>query len=339
MRKLVGLFFVAFALAITACSSDSPLFTPTPAPHATWTPTRVRPASATSVPVPSSASTLPPTNIPTIVSSQTPTPPPTVKPGLYVTNLRIDPNPPLRGVDLFFYPSFLNATGTVQNFRWLVYIYRAGNLTTSFSETTAGLFAIPTGNSTLKSIGSWKIALGGPCENFVARVAWFDENNKAINFTKPDGQVFEHAFTVCAASDLPSPTPGPSPTPTPTPTFAPGVFVMDVRTEPSPPTRGADLKFYVTFVNTIGSLQSYRWNLYLYKPGERNSYGELTQTTTTLGIGINEYKADGVWKLPLGGPCEDFVARVGWFDQENKLKMFVKFENEVYEKPLAVCPP
>lgn len=339
MRKLVSIFFAVIALGLTACSSDAPLFTPTPAPRTTWTPTVAHSASATAVPVPPSPAALPPTNVPTIASAQTPIPPPTVKPGLYVTNLRVDPNPPLRGVDLIFHPSFLNATGAVQNFRWLVYIYRAGSPTTSFSETTAGLFAIPVGNSTLKSVGAWKISLGGPCENFVARVAWMDDNNKAINFTKPDGQVFEHAFTVCAPSDLPSPTPGPSPTPTPTPTFAPGVFAMDLRTDPNPPTRGADLKFYVTFANTIGSLQMYRWNLYIYRPGERNSYGELTQTTTMLGIGINEYQVDGVWKLPLGGPCENFVARVGWFDQENKLKSFVKFENEVFEKPLTICPP
>ncbi len=343
MKQIVLLAIALLALITTACAAPEPTSTPTPAPRATWTPTSISPlaspaiASATLVPVSPSPSTQP--SVASATPTRATTPSPTLAPGLYVTNLRIDPNPPTRGSDLFFYPTFVNTTGVTQNYRWQVYIYKPDNLAKSFSDTAAGLFAIPTGTSELKSAGSWKIALGGPCEDFIARPVWLDPNNKAINLTTPDGKLFEKTFRVCAPSDLPSPTPGPSPTPTATPTFAPGVFVMDLRTDPNPPTRGAELNFYVTFANTIGSPQNFKWNVYIYKPGEPNSYGETTITNTTVSIGINEYKSLGSWKLPLGGPCEDFVVRVSWFDHENKLKPFVRFENQVFEQPIRVCPP
>jgi hypothetical protein len=281
-----------------------------------------------------------PTVIPTSTSTLVPlVPAPTIPSGLYISDLRIDPNPPLRGTDLIFYPIFINTTGVVQNFKWLVYIYRSDTPNKSYSETTPLLSAIPVGANELRSNGSWKLALGGPCENYFARVAWLDQNNKAINFTKTDGQIYEKPFTVCAPSDLPSPTPGPSKTPTPTATFAPGLFVIDLRTDPSPPTRGSDLIFYPSFVNTIGSTQNQRWIVYIYKPGEKNSFGETTITATALGVGINDYQSQGRWKLPLGGPCEDFVVRVGWFDNENKVRMFNTFDNQAFEKTIAVCPP
>lgn len=337
MRYLTAIVLVLFAIVVTACSSGPGTPTPTPLPRATWTPTVSRstsPTLALAQPSASLATSVAPTPVPA-----TPRPSPTIPPGLYVTSLRIDPNPPTRGSDLVFHATFLNTTGTVQNFKWLVYIYRPETPTRSYSETTLTMSSIPVGTSEFKSLGAWKLPLGGPCENFFARVAWFDENNKAINFTKPDSQLFSQDFSVCAPGDLPPAPPPPTATPTRTPTFAPGVFALDLRTEPNPATRGSDLKFYVTFVNTTGSPQTTRWNVYLFKPGDRNSYGEVTQTTTTLANGINEYPSLGVWKLPLGGPCEDFVARVGWFDNENKVKMFVKFENQTFEKPFAVCPP
>jgi hypothetical protein len=256
-----------------------------------------------------------------------------------MSNLRIDPNPPVRGTDLIFYATFVNSTGATQNYKWIVYIYRADTPGKSTGETTAQTSAIPVGSNEIKGSGAWKIALGGPCENYVARPAFFDQSNQPVNFTQPNGKLFEKAFTVCAPGDLPTGSPMPSPTPTATPTFAPGTFIIDLYTDPNPPTRGSDLAFFVTFVNTTGSPQNLKWNIFIYKPGDRNSYGETTATTTILANGINDYRTIGTWKLPLGGACEDFVARVGWFDNENKLKLFTVFESQPYEKTFTVCPP
>lgn len=346
MRKIGLLACLVVILFAAGCASETPTATPstkstvTPVPKPTQTVATVLPTKLPlSTVVPSS------TSIPTATLSivtWTPLPTvalPTVNPGLFMSNLRIDPNPPTRGTDLVFSATFVNTTGAIQNVKWLVYIYRPDNSSNPFGQTTALLTGIPTGTNEFKGAGSWKIGLGGPCENYIARTAWLDQNNQRVNFTRPDGTPFEKPFTVCAPSDLPSATPGPSPVPTATPTFAPGLFVIDLHTDPDPPTRGSDLGFIPTFVNTTGSPANVKWIVYIYRPGERNSTGETTATTSNLGNGINDYRSNGFWKLPLGGPCESFVARVAWFDSGNQARMFTTFDNQTFEKPLIICPP
>lgn len=349
MKKIALIFSILMVILVAGCGTATPTRapTPTPAPKPTQPPAVATSTTAPVSAVQSSASTVSPTVVVpsstlTVIAPTTPaptTPAATLAPGLYVSNLRIDPNPPIRGAELIFYPTFINATGAVQNYKWIVYVYRADALNKSFSETSPMLSTIPIGTNEFKGAGSWKISLGGPCEDFIARVAFLDQNNQPFNFKQPDGKAYEKAFTVCAPVDLPPGSPAPTQTPTPTPTFAPGLFVMDLRTEPNPPTRGADLAFYVTFANTTGSLQNLKWNIYIYKPGDRNAYGETTATTTILGNGINDYSTIGFWHAPINGPCEEFVARVGWFDNENKLKLFTVFENQPFEKTFTVCPP
>jgi hypothetical protein len=126
-----------------------------------------------------------------------PTPTPAFPPGLYVSNLRIEPNPPVRGTDLNFFVTFSNTAGSVYNPKWLVYIYRADTPNRSYSETTALQSAISAGTIEIKSLGSWKLGLGGPCDYFFARVGFLDINNRPVMYTQPDGTVFEKGFTVC----------------------------------------------------------------------------------------------------------------------------------------------
>jgi tetratricopeptide (TPR) repeat protein len=124
----------------------------------------------------------------------TPTPP--IPPGLYVTNLRLEPPVPGRAQDVSFLATFLNTTGATQNYRWLVYIYKAENLRNTFGETASIATSIPVGAAEQKALGTWRTSVGG-CDNFIARVVWLDENRKATPFNRPDGQVFELAFKVC----------------------------------------------------------------------------------------------------------------------------------------------
>lgn len=338
MKKIALVIIVLVIFSATACATATP--TPTLVPTKTKTaPTVVLPTN-TAVPSQAIPTAVPPssTPTPTLTPTITPSPAPTIPAGFYVTNLRIDPNPPTRGSDLIFFATFMNTMGDIQNYKWLVYIYRTDTPNKSTGETTALPSAIPVGTNELKSLGAWKLPLGGPCDFFFARVARLDQNNQPVMLNRPDGQVYEKQFTVCAPNDLPSSTPAPTATPTPTPTFSPGLYVTDVRTEPDPPTRGSELVFYATFVNTFGSPQDRKWIVYIYKPGERDRTGETTATNTTFGAGIYDYKTLGYWKLPLGGPCEDFTARVVWFDND-KTQMFMKFENVPFEKTLRVCPP
>jgi hypothetical protein len=115
---------------------------------------------------------------------------------LYVTALRLEPSPPLRGQDIGFYPTFLNATGATQTYRWRVYIYRPDNFRNSFGETSVGQTTIPVDTSEQKAFGTWKVT-GGGCEDFVARVGWIDTDNRITHFAMPDGQLFEYRFPMC----------------------------------------------------------------------------------------------------------------------------------------------
>jgi hypothetical protein len=111
--------------------------------------------------------------------------------------LRLEPPSPKRREDVGFYPTFLNSTGSEQTFRWLVYIYRADDLRHSFGETPKSAAPLPVGAVEQRANGTWRLTGGGECENFIARVAWINQDNQAITFTKPDGQMYELPFSVC----------------------------------------------------------------------------------------------------------------------------------------------
>ena len=135
-----------------------------------------------------------PTSAPLTLPSATPTP--TIAPGSYVTQLRMEPPAPRGGQEVSFYATFLNTTGGTQYYRWLIHIYRADNLRNSFGETSAQTTNITAGTAEQKALGVWRVGVG-TCENFVARVDWLDESKKATSFTKPDGQVYELPFSTC----------------------------------------------------------------------------------------------------------------------------------------------
>ncbi len=167
-----------FRSLIPATSTPRPLLIQTPTPIATSTGTAIATAPMTNTPVPF-------------------TPTPTVPPGVYVTGLRLEPPSPQRRADVGFYPTFFNTTGAEQSYRWLVYIYPAGDLRRSFGETAKSNAPFPVGVGEQRANGTWKLTGGGECEYFVARVAWISQDNQPITFSKPDGQIYELPFSVC----------------------------------------------------------------------------------------------------------------------------------------------
>ncbi len=357
MKKLL---FCMLALLVvgtmSACAAEP---TPTPAPPTrppTLVPTAVPPtptsAPPTATPLPPTATRVPPTNTPvpptavpptaapTVAPTNTAVPAPTVPPGLYVTNIRLQPEQPTFNQNITFAPTFLNTTGVVQNFRWAVYIYRADTPTKSDNETTVQLFNIPVGSTEFQSPGSYRYgATGNQCEYFFARVGWLDANNKITFFANTDGKVYEKGFKICDAALIPTqvpPTPAP---PTVPPTPKPGLFVNDLRIQPAP-ARGFDLTFFPTFVNTQGTPMTFTWRVVIFKADNLNqSYSETAWLQTVFPVSPGEVKSEGTWKLPLGGPCENFVARVGWRDANNNTQFFMRPDGYVFEKPFAVCPP
>ena len=348
MRKGIVLVLALVVLGPTACSPTPAAPTQVSLPSqtaivstTTVTPSVASSASPTTPSTPVSALVSPTLASTTPIPTSTPAPPtPVIPAGLYVTSLDMVTDPPARGLDLLFYATFANTTSSNQSFRWIVYIYRSDNLVTSFGETTVTSASLAGGAHTEKSLGFWKLPLGGPCENFVGRVALVDQNNRSTPFLRPDGQIYQRAFAVCPPGDLPTPTPAALGQPTPVPTPLPGLFMTDLRTDPNPPVRGSDLAFYPTFSNTTTSVQNYRWIVYIFTSDDSaHRIGETTSTQSGFPPGVTEAKSLGAWKLPLGGPCQEFVARPAWLDPNNKSTQFFKPDGMAFEKKLNVCQP
>ncbi|MBI5305447.1 MAG: hypothetical protein HY868_25180 [Chloroflexi bacterium] len=357
MLKLIArLMMLALTLFVVGCEAAPTAVPPPPTrPLRTLVPTATNVPTASPTLLPTVTPTAAPTNTPTIAPTNTltPTVAPTnapaptrtvvVAPGLYVSDVRVQPSPAPRGEDLTFYATFVNATNATQTYRWLVYIFKSDNRTKSIAETTRTETSIPVSASEQKSLGSWKLGVGGPCEDFVIRVGFFDQDNKSVNFMKPDGQLFEKELRVCPASEIPTPLP-PTATrtpvgPTPTPVIPPGLYVVNLDISPDPAPHQTDLSFTVTFANITGRLQNFKWLVFIYKSDNpTRSYSETTAVTTSIPIAATDHKSLGYWKLgATGNQCDPFVARVAFFDQENKTVFFTSPDGKVFEKPFSVC--
>lgn len=179
---------------------------PTATPIPTETPTRV---PATASPVPATA-TPPPTAkpvTPTAAATATPAPPratatPAAPPGIYVTNIRLDPAKPNRGNQVTFYVTFLNTTGAPSNYAWQILLYeeeKCCNPARTYGTSLLQQMTIPTGSNVLASANNWKVAGAGDCVSFYAQVSYQDPEKHPVIFNMPNGQPYTIPFTVCPA--------------------------------------------------------------------------------------------------------------------------------------------
>jgi len=155
----------------------------TPAPTATITPTRTatatrRPATATATRRPATATAV-------------------AAPGVYVTAIKIDPNPGKSGQSPTFTVTFENRTGQPQIYRWFIKIYEKDQ-PQSFGETSKLESWLPINTITLPSVSDWKTtAVASECSFYIARVFWLDANNQVNEFSKPNGASTATGFNVC----------------------------------------------------------------------------------------------------------------------------------------------
>jgi len=179
---------------LAAVATTSGVIATTPTFNAIRTPTSEQIANAvpTSTSEPT-ATPIPPTDTANPIPTSTTAP--AFPPGFYITAMQTNPPKPIRRQDVFFDVRFLNTTGGTRSYRWLVYVYRPDQRN-SLGETPSFPFTFPTGTGIVE-IGTWRLTGAGGCEDFVARVAWLDDNKRPTLFTKTDGSVFEQAFTVC----------------------------------------------------------------------------------------------------------------------------------------------
>ncbi len=137
-----------------------------------------------------------PTPTPSSVSAPTVAATVAVKPGVYVTKLRFTPAAPKRGQPVTFFATFLNSTGRAQNYKWLVEIFRQ-NEAKPYGQADALQREIPNGTNERATGDSWKVAGGGPCEPFRARVVFVDDQSRRIPFKRANGADLSVSFQVC----------------------------------------------------------------------------------------------------------------------------------------------
>lgn len=352
-RKIAFVITLAITLSIIVACAPPPTAVPPfptqppPAPTAVPPmPTAVPPAptavppAPTAVPpaptaVPPAPTAVPPTPVPP--TSVPPTAPPT---GLYVSNVKISPDRPAFNQTANFAATFLNTATGDQNIRWAVYIFRADDTSKSNNETTLLPTVFPPGTREFNAVGGFRYGgTGRTCEYFFVRVGWINSESKIVWFNDPAGKLYEKGFQVCDVNTIPTlppPSPGAAAV---VPAPPPGLFVTDLRIQPAP-QRGVDLSFFPTFTNTKATQMTFTWRVLIYRADNRSvSYSETTWLQTHFQVNPGEVLSLGKWKLALGGPCENFFARVGWLDVNNQTQFFFKPDGTVFEKSFAVCPP
>lgn len=104
----------------------------------------------------------------------------------------------------------------------------------------------------------------------------------------------------------------------PTVSAPPGVYATAIRLEPKDPKRGQFVKFVVTFLNTTGTPQAYRWRIRIFEPDKRNSFGDTAPLDTTFPVGQSEHASAENWRVAGAGDCMQFFARVFWIDPSTR---------------------
>lgn len=150
-------------------------------PTVTRTSTRAAaPASRTRTPVPAA---------PTATAVR-------VAPGIYATELKVDPPQPKGGQYMTFTVTFLNSTGLVQNVRWYVRIFKPDQRN-SIGETSKINSKLNVGSSSFATLNDWHWGGMPSCEPYIARVYGVDEFGAVYIMNRTDGSNLTHNFSIC----------------------------------------------------------------------------------------------------------------------------------------------
>lgn len=147
-------------------------------------------ASPTAKPLPTKAATAVPTFAPptaTVLSAP---------PGLYVTDLTVEPADPRAGQPIVFHPHFLNSFGSVQTSNYCVEIFNADDESKSIGISTCLPQQVAAGTPTMDSTG-WNVTRIGACTPYRARTVWLDDAKHRTPFQEPDGTIPWLSFQLC----------------------------------------------------------------------------------------------------------------------------------------------
>ena len=117
------------------------------------------------------------------------------------------------------------------------------------------------------------------------------------------------------------------------------VFATAIRVDPIAPKRNQIVKFWVTFLNTTGAPQLYRWRILIYPPDSKNAKGDTATVDTTIPVGTSEFASADNWTIRGPGDCEQYFARVYWLDDSRNPNEFLKPDRSGGPATqFAICP-
>jgi hypothetical protein len=137
----------------------------------------------------------------------------------------------------------------------------------------------------------------------------------------------------------PMPTSSPFPSPSPTSQILPrAVYVTKIRLDPPEPKQQQDVLFNVTFLNTTGTDQTYRWFIFIYRQGQRQPFGQTSSDRDhVIPVGTVEQPAVNTWKMGSSEPCTTLEARVHWQDPDGSRPIFNNTDGQPYVLTFTMC--
>ncbi len=129
--------------------------------------------------------------------------------------------------------------------------------------------------------------------------------------------------------------------PAASPTIAapPGIYAVSIRLDPASPKVNQFVTFYVTFLNNVGETKRFRWFVKIYRPDERNSFGETAKKDDDFPVGRIELQSQSNWRVGGFADCQPFFARAFWYDADTTLVTeFLKTDGQSVNTGFSVCP-
>ncbi|MDE3088958.1 MAG: hypothetical protein KGJ80_06210 [Chloroflexota bacterium] len=130
----------------------------------------------------------------------------------------------------------------------------------------------------------------------------------------------------------------PKPSATPTSATLAGVFVSAIKIDPTPAKSNESPQFTVTFLNTTGKPQTYRWFVKVYMKDQPQSFGETSKIESAITPKTSQVKASSDWKTLVVTDCLFVIARVFWVDENNQVHEFLKSDATNPATGFSVCP-
>ena len=124
---------------------------------------------------------------------------------------------------------------------------------------------------------------------------------------------------------------------TPLPVIPSGVYVTALTIDPLQARSDQAPNFVVTFLNTTGQPQEFRWFVKIYSD-QPQSFGETPKLVSEIPVGTVMLQADSQWKTRTFFNCLWFTARVFWMDEENQVHEFLKPNATNLGTGFSVCP-